>query len=107
MTLKFKNRIALFNTLAVAITTAMVFVVIYFVVDKTAYNHLDADIYTEKEEVNSSLFWKNDSIIINKMPEWDEAEHANVEVSPTFLQIVDSKGRIIFHSANLLKDTFP
>jgi two-component system, OmpR family, heavy metal sensor histidine kinase CusS len=107
MTLKFKNRIALFNTLAVAITTAMVFVAIYFVVDKTAYKHLDADIYTEKEEVNSSLFWKNDSIIINKMPEWDEAEHANVEVSPTFLQIVDSKGRIIFHSANLLKDKFP
>lgn len=107
MTLKFKNRIALFNTLAVAITTAMVFVVIYFVVNKTAYNHLDTDIYTEKEEVNSSLFWKNDSIIINKMPEWDEAEHANVEVSPTFLQIVDSKGRIVFHSANLLTDKFP
>lgn len=107
MTLKFKNRIALFNTLAVAITTAMVFAVIYFVVDKTAYNHLDEDIYTEKEEVNSSLFWKNDSIIINKMPEWDEAEHANVEVSPTFLQIVDSKGKIVFHSANLLKNKFP
>jgi len=107
MTLKFKNRIALFNTLAVAVTIAMVFVVIYFVVDKTAYKHLDDDIYQEKEEVNSSLFWKNDSIIINKMPEWDEAEHKNVEVSPTFLQIVDSKGRMIFHSANLLKDKFP
>ncbi len=107
MTLKFKNRIALFNTIAVAITTAMVFAVIYFVVDKTAYNHLDEDIYTEKEEVSSSLFWKNDSIIINKMPEWDEAEHANVEVSPTFLQIVDSKGKIIFHSVNLLRNKFP
>ncbi len=107
MTLKFKNRIALFNTLAVAITTAMVFVVIYFVVNITAYNHLDDDILTEKEEVSSSLFWKNDSIIINKMPEWDEAEHKNVEVSPTFLQIVDLNGKVIFHSANLLKDTFP
>ena len=107
MTLKFKNRIALFNTLAVAITTAMVFVVIYFVVNITAYNHLDDDILTEKEEVNSSLFWINDSIIINKMPEWDEAEHKNVEVSPTFLQIIDSKGRVVFHSANLLKDMFP
>lgn len=107
MTLKFKNRIALFNTLAVAITTAMVFIVIYFVVSITAYNHLDDDILTEKEEVSSSLFWQNDSIIINKMPEWDEAEHRNVEVSPTFLQIIDSKGRIVFHSANLLKDKFP
>jgi signal transduction histidine kinase len=107
MTLKFKNRIALFNTLAVAITTALVFIVIYFVVDRTAYNHLDDDIYLEKEEVNSSLFCQSDSIIINKMPEWDEAEHANVEVSPTFLQIVDGKGKIVFQSANLLKNKFP
>ncbi len=107
MTFKFKNRIALFNTLAVAITTAMVFVVIYLVVNKTAYRHLDEDILTEKEEVNSSLFWKQDSIIINQMPEWDEAEHKNVEVSPTFLQIVDSKGKVVFHSANLLKNKFP
>lgn len=107
MTLKFKNRIALFNTLAVAITTAMVFAVIYLVVNITAYNHLDDDILTEKEEVSSNLFWKNDSIIINKMPEWDEAEHKNVEVSPTFLQIVDINGKVIYHSANLLKDTFP
>ncbi len=107
MTLKFKNRIALFNTLAVAVTTAMVFVVIYLVVNKTAYHHLDEDILTEKEEVSNSILWKQDSIIINKMPEWDEAEHRNVEVSPTFLQIVDSKGNVVFHSANLFKDKFP
>jgi signal transduction histidine kinase len=107
MTLKFKNRIALFNTLAVALTTAFVFAVIYFVVDKTAYKHLDDDILQEREEVISNLFWKGDSIIINKMPEWDEAEHGNVEVSPTFLQILDNNGKVIFHSANLLKEKFP
>jgi two-component system, OmpR family, heavy metal sensor histidine kinase CusS len=107
MILRFKNRIALFNTLAVALTSAFVFVVIYLVVDKTAYNHLDEDILQEKEEVISSLFWKGDSIIINKMPEWDEAEHDNVEVSPTFLQILDNNGKVIFHSANLLKEQFP
>ena len=76
MTLKFKNRIALFNTLAVAITTALVFLVICFVVYHTAYSHLDEDISAEKDEVISNLFWHRDSIIINKMPEWEEAEHS-------------------------------
>ena len=101
MTLKFKNRIALFNTLAVAFTTALVFLVICFVVYDTAYSHLDEDISVEKDEVISNLFWLQDSIIINKMPEWEEAEHSQVEVNPTFLQVKDALGNIIFRSNNL------
>ncbi len=101
MTLKFKNRIAIFNTLAVGFTTALVFLVICFVVYNTAYSHLDEDILVEKEEVVSNLFWLQDSIIINKMPEWEEAEHSQVEVNPTFLQLKDTRGNIIFRSKNL------
>ncbi|MDD2799411.1 MAG: HAMP domain-containing sensor histidine kinase [Bacteroidales bacterium] len=104
MNLKFKNRIAIFNTIAVALTTALVFIVIYSVVHKTAYSHLDDDILIEKEDVFSNLNTTNNSIIINKMPEWDEAEHREVEVNPTFLQIVDAEGVVIFHSANMMKD---
>jgi len=107
MKLSFRNRIALFNTLAVAATTALVFVVIYFVVNKTAYVRLDDDIILEKEEVFASLLWHNDSIVIAKMPEWDEAEHEKIEVNPTFLQLVDMQGKVIFHSTNLLNDRFP
>jgi two-component system heavy metal sensor histidine kinase CusS len=106
MNLRFKGRIALFNTIAVAVTTAFVFTVIYMVQSKTTYAHLDDDILVEKEEVFSNLDWHRDSIIINKMPEWDEAEHNKVEVNPTFLQIVDAKGKVVFHSSNLLKDQF-
>lgn len=106
MNLKFRNRIALFTTLAVALITAVVFVVIYTVVHHTAYAHLDKDILQEKEEVINNLDWNRDSIIIHKMPEWDEAEHSKVEVNPTFLQIVDLKGKVIFHSTNLLHDQF-
>lgn len=106
MNLKFKTRIALFNTLAVALTTALVFVVIYSVAHKTAYNHLDEDITLEKNEVFNNLAWLDNTIKINKMPEWDEAEHSKIEVNPTFLQIVDINGTVIFHSANLLKDQF-
>jgi len=106
MNLKFKTRIALFNTLAVALTTALVFIVIYSVVHKTAYNHLDEDILLEKKEVFNNLDWHHNLVMVNKMPEWDEAEHNKVEVNPTFLQIVDINGTVIFHSANLLKDQF-
>jgi len=101
MNLKFKNRIAIFNTLAVGFTTALVFFIICFVVYNTAYTHLDDDILVEKEEVLSNLFWLQDSIIANKMPEWEEAEHSQVEVNPTFLQLKDVRGNIIFRSKNL------
>jgi signal transduction histidine kinase len=104
--MKFKNRIAFFNTLSVAITTALVFIVIYIVVNKTAFSHLDEDILLEKNEVFTNLDWFKNEIIINKMPEWDEAEHNKVEVNPTFLQIVDLEGNVVFHSANLLNDQF-
>jgi signal transduction histidine kinase len=106
MTLRFKNRIAYFNTLAGALITALVFIVIYIVVHQTAYAHLDADIMAEKNEVFGNLYWHRDSIIINKMPEWDEAEHNKIEVNPTFLQLVDTKGKVIFHSSNLFRDHF-
>ncbi|CAN5874395.1 ATP-binding protein [soil metagenome] len=106
MKLSFKKRIALYNTLAVAVTTAVVFIVIYAVVYFSSYLHLDSDIKLEKEEILNTLYCKGDSIIINKMPEWEESEHKKVEVNPTFIQIVDSKDRIIFKSVNLKTNHF-
>jgi signal transduction histidine kinase len=104
--MKFKNRIAFFNTLAVSITTFLVFIIIYFVVNKTAFDHLDNDIITEKIEVFSNIGVLNNSIVLDKMPEWNEAEHNKVAVNPTFIQIVDQNGKVIFHSTNLLNDQF-
>ncbi len=106
MKFSFKKRIAFFNTLAVGITTAIIFVIIYLVVYLSSYRHLDNDILLEKEEILSTLDWKADSIIINKMPEWEEAEHKKVEVNPTFIQIVDNKDKMIFKSANLHSNHF-
>lgn len=106
MKLSFKKRIALINTLAVAIVTASVFVIIYIVVHLSSYRHLDSDILLEKEEILNTLELKGDSIIINKMPEWEEAEHKKVEVNPTFIQIVDNKDKLIFKSSNLYSNHF-
>lgn len=106
MAIKFKNRIALFNTIATAIITFLVFIVIYFVVNKTAYSHLDNDILLEKEEVFKHIKGFKDEIIIHDVPEWNEVEHKEVEVNPTFLQIVDAQGKVVFHSENLLNNQF-
>ncbi len=55
----------------------------------------------KRDEVISNLFWLKDSLIVNKMPEWEEVEHSQVEVNPTFLQLKDIRGNIIFRSNNL------
>lgn len=107
MKLTFQTRIALFNTLAAAMATLLVFLIVYAVVYFTAFHHLDQDIRQEKAEVISNLSWMGDSITINQMPEWEEREHQQVEVNPTFLQITDARGRLRFRSANLRQDHFP
>ncbi|MBK8429287.1 MAG: HAMP domain-containing protein [Lewinellaceae bacterium] len=104
MNLGFRNRIALFSALAAAVTIGLVFLVVYGVVYFTAYNHLDEDIRQEKEEVLNNLRWSGDSIIIDQMPEWEEKEHQQIEVNPTFLQLLDAGGQLLFRSANLKND---
>lgn len=106
MKLSFKKRIALFNTLAVAITTAFVFIIIYTVVYVSSYRHLDGDILLEKEEVLNILDWKGDKIITKKMQKWEEKEHKKIEANPTFIQILDHKDKIIFKTANLQSNHF-
>lgn len=101
MKLKFKNRIALFNTIAAAASTFLVFLAVYLVVCLTAYQHLDNDIRKEKAEVFNHIHTQGDLILVHHNSEWDEKEHKEVEVNPTFLQITDKKGALVFHSANL------
>lgn len=106
MRFSFKKRIAFFNTMAVAVTTAIVFIVIYTVVQYTSFRHMDTDIWQEKEEILNTLDWNKDTIIINKLPEWEEAEHRKVEVNPTFIQIVNNKDSMVFKSANMQTNHF-
>lgn len=106
MKLSFKKRIATYNLIAIATLTAIAFIAIYGVVYYTSYKHLDDDIVTEKAEVFSNLDWDDETIIMNKMPEWEESEHKQIEVNPTFIQIVDLNGETIFKSANLQENHF-
>lgn len=104
MSINFRNRIALFTAVAAALTIGLVFLVVYSVVYYTAYHHLDEDIRQEKDEVLNNLRWAGDSIIIESMPEWEEKEHQQIEVNPTFLQVVNARGQLLFRSANLQND---
>lgn len=104
MNLHFKNRIALFNTVAAAITMLVVFAAVYAVVYTTTYRHLDNNILEEKEELFSQITTHGDSLVFSLNAEWEEMEHNRAEVDPVFLQIVDSRGIVIFHSRNLEDD---
>ena len=106
MKLRFKERIALFNLLAAAAITSLVFLAVYEVVFRTAFSHLDGDLRAEQAEVFRSLGFVGDSIVITKMTEWQENEHLQEEVNPTFLQLVDAQGKLLFHSSNLTIDRF-
>ncbi len=101
MRLKFKNRIAFFNTLAAAFSTLLVFVALYAVVYLTAYQHLDDDIRKEKTDVFKNIEVDGDLISMRHSPELDEKEHKQIEVNPTFLQITDKNGVLVFQSANM------
>lgn len=101
MSFRFTDRIAFFNTVAAAVATTFVFLAVYAVVFLTSFNHLDSDISQEADEVLSTLRSEGDSIIIDRLPEWEEQEHLQMEVNPTFLQVVKTNGRLVFHSANL------
>lgn len=101
MKLKFKNRIAYFNTVAASFSTLLVFAAVYLVVYLTAYKHLDDDIQKEKADVFKNIELEGDLIFMHKSPEMDEKEHNRVEVNPTFLQITNKSGALVFQSANM------
>jgi signal transduction histidine kinase len=104
MNLHFKNRIALFNTVAAAITMLIVFAAVYAVVYLTTYRHLDRSILEEKGELFSQITTEGDSLVLSLNAEWEELEHNRAEVDPIFLQIVDNRGIVVFHSRNLEND---
>lgn len=101
--MRFKNRIALFNTLAAAITMLVVFTIMYVAVDITTFRHLDNTIRAEKEEIFAQIE-RGDSIYLSLNAEWEEREHNQAEVNPILMQIVNNKGRLVFHSRNLQND---
>ena len=102
----FKNRVASYYLFATALIIALLFLAIYWIVYNTVYSHLKGDLDAELSELNNSIVVTgNDEIIFANPLEWNEGEHKQIEVNPTFIQVTDVNGKIIKKTSNLLNDS--
>ena len=106
MNLTFRNRIAAYYLITTALIIALIFISIYFIVYKTVFAHLKEDLDSELAELKKSIvvYAENELIFANPL-EWEEGEHKQIEVNPTFIQVTDKFGRIIKKTPNLLNDS--
>ncbi len=106
MNLSFRNRISAYYLFATALIIALIFIVIYFIVHKTVYSHLKDDLDSELKELNNSIAVYSDTEIVFANPfEWEEGEHRQIEVNPTFIQVSDKFSNTIKKTSNLLNDS--
>nr|HQU71327.1 histidine kinase dimerization/phospho-acceptor domain-containing protein [Calditrichia bacterium] len=102
--LSFRNRIAFRFMVATALLVTLVFAAIYGVVYESVYRHIDGDLQAEGNEVLTNLVILNEGFVFASEGEWKEREHTQIEVNPTFVQVVDPHGRIVRKSGNLFQD---
>ncbi len=97
----YSNRIARNFLVATAFLILVIFFSIYLVVYKTVYNSLDENLGTEYHQVYNSLFVLEGKVFFNNSGEWEENEHTQIEVNPTFIQVSDTAGNVLRRSPNL------
>jgi len=106
LNLSFRNRIAALFLVATSLIIALIFIAIYFTVHKTVYSHLNDDLNAELKELQNGFVVYNDSLLVSANPfEWEEREHNQIEVNPTFMQVSDKYGKTIKKTSNLLNDS--
>jgi len=106
LNLSFRNRIAAYYLFTTALIIALIFISIYFIVYKTVFSHLKDDLDSELKELNNSIVVYGDSEIIFANPfEWEEGEHKQIEVNPTFIQVSNKFEKTIKKTSNLLNDS--
>ncbi|MDD3721829.1 MAG: HAMP domain-containing sensor histidine kinase [Lutibacter sp.] len=104
MNLSFRNRIALHYMIATALIVAVIFSVVFFVVQETVYQNLDSDLSYEAEKHTGEIKILGDSIHFINKDEWAEIEHREIQVNPVFIQIFDKGGNLMDKSPNLKGD---
>ena len=101
MKLNFKNRIALYYTVATAIITALAFLTVFLSVKKTVFGNLDKELSYQAQKHSKEIIIENDSIHFMNKAEWAEREHREVQVNPVFIQLINNQGRLMDKSPNL------
>jgi len=102
MNFKLRNRIAFYYLTASAVLTALLFIIIFALIRNTVFTHLEEELSIESGEVLRGLLVDKDSIKLVNPYEWEEREHGQVEVNPTFIEIIDKNGNLIKKTDNLL-----
>ena len=101
MNLSLRSRIAFHYVVAAGAIILVVFLLLYWVMYRTVYNHLDHDLFSEAQSVIHAITILNDGIAFADEREWEEKEHRQAEVNPMFLQVIDPRGAVIRKSPNL------
>ncbi|KYG71727.1 signal transduction histidine kinase [Roseivirga ehrenbergii] len=101
MKLNFKNRIALYYTVATAIITALAFLIVFLSVKKTVFSNLDKELSYQAQKHSKEIIIENDSIHFMNKAEWAEREHREVQVNPVFIQLINNQGQLMDKSPNL------
>ncbi|MCB0631194.1 MAG: ATP-binding protein [Saprospiraceae bacterium] len=104
MNLSFKNRIAFHYLIATALMTAVVFFMIFQVVQSSVYLHLDDDLVYEAHKHTKEIKLEGKRVIFRNKAEWEEREHREAEVNPVFIQLVGLDGEVMDKSPNLKED---
>ncbi|MGW8122056.1 sensor histidine kinase [Roseivirga echinicomitans] len=101
MRLNFKNRIALYYTVATAIVTALAFITVFLSVKNTVFSNLDKELSYQAQKHSKEIIIENDSIHFMNKAEWAEREHREVQVNPVFIQLINNDGQLMDKSPNL------
>lgn len=104
MNLSFKNRIAFHYLIATALLTAVVFFLVFEVVQSSVYLHLDDDLIYEAHKHTKEIKVDGEQVIFRNKTEWEEREHREAIVNPVFIQVVGLDGRVMDKSPNLKED---
>jgi len=107
MNLSFKNRLAFYYMLATAIIIAVVFSIVYLIVQKAVYKNLDNVLSFEARKHTKEIKIKENILYFINKAEWEEIEHREVHMNPVFIQIIDSAGRLMDKSPNLKDEVLP
>ena len=113
MVMSLRNRIALYYTFATAFLIALVFTILYFMVENVVYKQFDEEINNEVSEIftdahitthDFTSFSRFTNFIDDKEVNFGEIKQEKKEaakVDTEFIQLVDNTGQIMNKSANL------
>ncbi len=101
MKFSYRTRIATLFLIATASVVALAYIAIYWQVSRTVFAQLDAELLKEANEILKNVKFQGDQLLFLDPDEWKEKEHIQIEINPTFIQIVDQLGQVLHKTENL------